>query len=497
MQSREAKILRIALLSSSMSSIDTFAAFKLAAPIMPSIGILHIAANLEKNDYKDIFIYDADLMNDSSNSIGIVEWLKSIKPDVIGITVYSNHVPKTKIILEIIREEFQNVPIIGGGPHCTIMHKKTFDELALDYICVGEGEHTMVEFLDYLSGLRPVESIKGIAFKKEGKIIFNGERPLEKNIYKFPYPAYHLIEEHIPMIRPQLMGYKRKPLLLLISSRGCPYLCGFCSDHILWKRKFRAHSPEYLVKMIEYFIQKYGIREITFFDDSFLLSKKRVEKFCYLLIEKKISIYWSANINLAHVSKDIVIKMKKAGCWYVSTGIESGNDEILKFIGKPLTLELARDNLNILAKVGILCRGYFIIGLLKDTRKTIQDTIEFILNNPLFLVHICIYSIYPGALWNDKNEDYGTVYNDKIYQMKGAHSGDVNALSFVGKGLTSGYLIKKQSEGYRRFFLRFSQILIILKSVSTKHDVEKILKFFFAGLLFLYKSSRLKIFKSN
>ena len=447
MLSRETKILRIALLSSSMSSIDTFENFKLAAPIMPSIGILHVAANLEKNDYKDIFVYDADLMNYSSNPVAVMEWLKNTKPDVIGITVYSNHVPKTKITLEIIKEEFPNVPIIGGGPHCTIDYEKTFNELALDYICIGEGEYTMVEFLDYLKGLRPVESIKGIAFKKDGKIIFTGERPLEKNIDKFPFPAYHLIEQHIPMIRPQIMGYKRKPLLLLISSRGCPYLCGFCSDHILWKRKFRAHSPEYLVTMIEHLIQKYGIREITFLDDSFLLDKKRVKKFCDLFIEKKISIYWSVNINLAHVSEDILIKMKKAGCWHVSTGIESGNEEVLKFTRKPLTVDLARKNLNILAKVGILCRGYFIIGLLKDTSKTIQDTIEFTLNNPLYLVHICIYSIYPGAKWNEKNEDYGTVYNDNIYKIKGAHSGDVNALSFVGKGLTSDYLIKKTIRG--------------------------------------------------
>lgn len=479
--------MKIALLSSSKGSLDTFGALKFAAPRMASMGILHIASNLEKHGYDQIDIYDADLMW-KKDLTEILDWVHKVNPDVLGITLYTNHIVTSKELLSSLKAAHPDMIIIAGGPHCTIEHSSTLSDLPVDYVCVGEGEHTMVEFLDYLSGKRDLESIKGLAYRRNDEIVFNGPRELEENLDNFPFPAYHLIRDYIGLIQPQVLGYKKTPIVMLISSRGCPYHCGFCSDSIIWARKNRAHSPEYMVRMIKHLKKEFGIKEVTFFDDTFILNKKRILKFCDLLIEEKINIVWSANINIAHVSEEIAERMKKAGCWYVSSGIESGSDEILKFLKKPQTVEKVRKGVHILNNNNILVRGYFVLGLLKETPETIDKTINLILELPFYSVQINIYVVNIGSPWYEISEQYGTV---KQQHVSGAQwlgsSGD--ELSFVGNGLTSKLLISKSREANLRFYFRPSQIWFFIKNITTVDDIKRTFRFVFAGMYYLYKGN--------
>jgi len=476
--------MHVALLSSSKGSLDTFGALKFAAPRMASMGILHIASNMEKHGYDQIDIYDADLMwkKDSSE---ILDWVHKVNPDVLGITLYSNHIVTSKELLSSLKASHPNMVIIAGGPHCTVDYKLTLSYLPVDYVCVGEGEHTMVEFLDHLSGKCDLETVKGLAYHRNDEIVFNGARELEEDLDIFPPPAYHLIRNYIPLIRPQVLGYKKTPLVMLISSRGCPYHCGFCSDSIIWTRNNRAHSPEYMVKMVKYLKNEFGIKEITFFDDTFILNKKRILKFCDLLIEGNINILWSANINIAHVTEEVAERMKKAGCWYVSVGIESGSDEILKFLKKPQTVEIIRKGVHILYNCNILVRGYFVLGLLKETPETIEQTINLILELPLYSIQVSIYVVNIGSPWYDIGEQYGAVnqqYASKFLWM----GSSADELSFVANGLTSELLIRKSREVNLRFYFRLSQIWFFINSITTVDDIKRTFRFIFAGVYYLY-----------
>jgi|TARA_Y100000294_G_C8476730_1_gene305044 hypothetical protein len=237
--------------------------------------------------------------------------------------------------------------------------------------------------------------------------------------------------------------------------------------------------------MVKYLKNEFGIKEITFFDDTFILNKKRILKFCDLLIEGNINILWSANINIAHVTEEVAERMKKAGCWYVSVGIESGSDEILKFLKKPQTVEIIRKGVHILYNCNILVRGYFVLGLLKETPETIEQTINLILELPLYSIQVSIYVVNIGSPWYDIGEQYGAV--NQQYASKFLWIGSsADELSFVANGLTSELLIRKSREVNLRFYFRLSQIWFFINSITTVDDIKRTFRFIFAGVYYLY-----------
>jgi radical SAM superfamily enzyme YgiQ (UPF0313 family) len=250
---------------------------------------------------------------------------------------------------------------------------------SLDFIIENEPELTMQEIAKKLKKRKnPFSRTKGLSFRKDKNVIFNGFRELCK-LDKIPIPAYDLLQMnlyHTPYNR-------RLPMTIMRSSRGCPFSCIFCLIGGLTEKKcgygsyWRAHSPARVIKEIEYVVKKFGIREINFFDAEFTIDKKRVIEICKGIISKKLDVIWNCNARVDSVDEEILTWMKKAGCYAISYGVESINEKVVKICRKSINAKQVENAVKLTKKAGIQPALYFMLGLPSETTESIKENISF------------------------------------------------------------------------------------------------------------------------
>lgn len=322
---------KILLLNPNISSDIRYGKFKDVGSYLPPYGLLSIAAVLEQHGYT-VKVVDAD----SKKGLTFNDLRKIIEcyvPDIVGLTVYSIGRDKAVETAKFIRSK-TNVLMIAGGPHITLVPEDLSQYECFDILAVGEGENTMLDISSYYSNEKDLNQINGIIFKINGKIIKTSPRDYIENLDSLPYPAFHLLY-NLYDYKPMQLLYKKSPGLTLILGRGCPHSCIFCNS--IWGKKVRLNSAFYIFNLMKKMIREFGIKEIMFYEDTFCINRKRIFKLCDLIIKEKMDIAWSCSANIRGLDKPLLSKMKEAGCWLISVGIESGSDKILKFIKKPST----------------------------------------------------------------------------------------------------------------------------------------------------------------
>jgi anaerobic magnesium-protoporphyrin IX monomethyl ester cyclase len=417
------------------------------------LGIAQLAAVLEKNNQKvdvlDLGLYDIDEWKSH-----LSKKLDEVKPDIIGISSLTTLYKNACDVARFVKEKSPNIKILFGGVHSTVQPDKILKEDFVDYVIRGEGEYSLLELVRG----DDLDKIKGLSYKKEGKIFQNPNRELIQDLDSLPFPARHLFD---------LKKYSWYPELSLISSRGCPFPCYYCFSGTFGK-KFRFRSAENIVQEIEQIIKNYGVKRFYFYDDLFTLNKERVIDFCNLIIKKNINIKWRCCSRIDTIDKERLDYMKKAGCEKIHYGIESGDPELIKKI-KGITLQQAKNAIKLTRKAGIESRCYFMIGHPWDTKKTIKNTISFSKKIDADLVQFAITTPFPSTeLW-DIAKDMGVV-NDKIvgsedFSLRG------NKPIMRTETLSSEQLLKlykKAERGYFRHkilisFMRPNQILKAIK----------------------------------
>jgi radical SAM superfamily enzyme YgiQ (UPF0313 family) len=302
--------------------------------------------------------------------------------DLIGITVFSPVYFEVINIFNKIKKINNKPPVCLGGPYVTTIMDDIFKRTPGEYAVYGEGEITFSELIYYLKGQRNIEDIKGLMYKTaSGKFIINPPRPQIQELDTLPLPAYDLF----PM--------DRYPLHRIVSSRGCPYTCSFCNSSSIWLGKWRKRSANNIIKEIDHLIENYGKKIFVFADNSFNIDLQRVEEFCDLLIKNKTRILWSASIRVDIISQPIANKMKEAGCYNVSIGIESANNEVLSKMNKKATIEELTAGTKIFKKAGIEVLGQFVIGSPHDTLETVKESLDYAKNSECDFINF--YSVLP------------------------------------------------------------------------------------------------------
>ncbi|MEW6078982.1 MAG: radical SAM protein [Thermodesulfobacteriota bacterium] len=454
---------RILLLNPRISGDVRYGKFKSVGSYLPPYGLLSIAGVLEEKGHI-VRVIDADTQQGLTLD-NIRKIIVDFKPDIIGMTAYS--IARRQVIdTAVFIKSISPAVIVVGGPHVIVFPEDLADCDSIDILAYGEGEYTMSDIADYYLSLKDISQIDGILYRKDGQVIKTKNREFISDLDSLPYPAYHLLD-NLEDYKPMQLLYKRLPMVTFITGRGCPFNCIFCNS--IWGKKIRLNSPEYIAGFIRKMVRDHHIREILFYEDTFLIDKKRIEILCDILINENIKIVWSCSANVRTVDKPILLKMKQAGCWLISFGIESGNNDVLKFIKKPLTVEESRQACRWANEAGLKIRGFFIIGHLVDTRQTIRDTINLAKSLPLFTVNICILQLLPGSKVREIAHDYGEVNYD--LSLGTGHPGDT--LSFVPKGLTVEYLHKMQRQAYFEFFVRPVQVWRLVRSIDSLEDVKK------------------------
>ena len=353
----------------------------------PPLGLAYIASVLRQNH--EVKIIDSNILN---YTIGDVEEeLRSFNPDVVGITSVTPSIYEAYKVAETAKKVREDCTVVLGGPHATFMPRETMEECKyIDIIVRGEGEETTRELIENIEKGAPLNEVKGITFREKNGIIDTEPRLFIKNIDNIPFPSRDLLPMH-------LYKFNGVKYTTMLTSRGCPFKCSFCSSSRLFGGYWRGRSPENVLEEMKTVYEEYGIRNIEFMDDTFTLNQERAEKICDEIIKQGWDISWGASSRVDTLSKRLVEKMKKAGCWILFLGIESGSQRILDTIGKRITLEQVKKAVKILKDAGIQVLGSFIIGFLQDTKETIKETIKFAKSLNLNYAEFSILTPYPGT----------------------------------------------------------------------------------------------------
>ena len=286
----------------------------------PPLGLAYVASMVK--DEHDVKIIDSIAEGYGKEDVATI--IRNFDPDVVGLTATTSMMPDAYEIAKIAKEVNENVKIILGGPHATFMPERT-----IDFIVRGEGEHAFKELVDALERDGDLKGINGLTFKRNGKIINNPPRKLIKNIDEIPIPSYDLL----PMKKYKL---NKIEFGTIITSRGCPFNCTFCSSSLQFGKKWRAHSVERTIDELSLLRDEYGKKEIEFLDDTFTLLKPRAIAIANKIREERLDISWAASSRVDTFSTEIANAIKNGGAHTVYFGIESGSQKTLDFIGKGL-----------------------------------------------------------------------------------------------------------------------------------------------------------------
>ena len=300
----------------------------------------------------------------------LLEAIQNYSPDIVGLTCTTFNRGMVKNTCQLLRLTFPHIRIVLGGVHVSFMYEQALRDYGADYVVIGEGEVTLRELCDALDGKQPLAHIKGIAYLDGDNLITTAAREPVKNLDDIPIPDYSFAGE---LMRKSGMGF-------VISSRGCPVQCSFCSTSSYWGQKVRTNSPQRVVDEMEALVTVYGVKKIFFHDDTFNLGFARVREICSEITSRGLSVEWGVSCRVNPVSQEMIDMMVAAGCRHICWGIESGSNEMLERIGKKITQDQIRNAFEMCRKhLGTITVGAFtMVGNPGENAATIDESIQFI-----------------------------------------------------------------------------------------------------------------------
>jgi anaerobic magnesium-protoporphyrin IX monomethyl ester cyclase len=360
------------------------------------LGLLYIGATLDKKGYK-VEILDTLIANFPPQKIGDITYygmpwekikdkIMQSKPDVVGITnPFITQIDNAIKVSEIVKNMDAEIPTIVGGPHISVTATQFLNDAKnVDIAVIGEGEYTILDIMKYYQGEGDIGQIPGIAYRRDDAIKLSPQRSHIKILDELPFPAYHLVEME-RYLNPERIRYRNTKNLReipMITSRGCPYNCIFCSIHLCMGKTWRSHSKEYVLKHIEHVVNAYNVEHIHFEDDNFTLDKKRFESILDDLIERDIKFSWDTpnGIRAEGLTLNLLKKMIRTGCTDLTIGVESGDQSILdNVIDKDLLLEDVIKTAKMCKELNIPLSAFFVIGFPGEKKENMKKTIDFAL----------------------------------------------------------------------------------------------------------------------
>jgi anaerobic magnesium-protoporphyrin IX monomethyl ester cyclase len=415
---------------------------------VPPQPLLYLGAVLRENGNKCVLV---DANAERLDIDETVERILSFSPVYVGITSPTMLISTTGIIAKKIKKKSPDVFTIVGGPHISAVPEQTMRKYPeIDIGVLGEGEITIIELLEFLKKKKALEPIKGIILRENGNLKITEPRPFIKNLDTLPFPAWDMLPNLLEHYQQVSARVDKTPCLSIITSRGCPLNCVFCAKSV-FGNKIRVHSAEYLVKMIEYLKNEYGLKGLSFEDENFVVYTKRLIEFCNLMIEKRLNISWDCASNVNAITPELLDLMKKAGCWQINYGIESGSQRIVDFIKKGIRIEKAKEVLTLTKKAGMTTKAYFIIGHPTETSESIEETIKFIRNSNLDIFQMSFMIPFPGSELYNVADKFGEFKNNWDNM-------NIWTPLFIPKGFTEEDLKKESKRAYRSFYFRFGTV---------------------------------------
>ena len=362
----------------------------------PPLGLLNIAASLEKAGV-EVSLCDATINN--LNFDQVREELRQ-GYDIIGITTLTATRESAYLCASIAKEENQGATVVLGGPHITFLAEIALKMLPfVDVVVRGEGELTFLELVQRISTGQSYQDVNGMSCRDErGVPCSNPDREVVENLDALPFPAWHLapMNKYFKAFSEKEFSIQ-KPCTVIMTSRGCPGNCIFCSNRAMWGRGVRRRTIENVIEEIKLLHDEYGVRDIHFLDDTFTANKKWVTGFCDELLRSKMGISWRCQGRVDTVNDDLLTTMKKAGCYFICYGVESSSARMQKIMQKDITAEQATEAIKLTEAAGMLVGADFIIGLPGEEEEDREETLAFIRKSPLHTFTLNVPWIFPGT----------------------------------------------------------------------------------------------------
>jgi len=402
-----------------------------------STGIAYLAAVLEENGH-EVTIIDCPALE--MNQEDLKAKLASIEPNLIGITSMTPTIQSALLSAHFAKEACPEAMVVLGGAHATFMDKQVLnEEKAVDIVVRGEGEQTLLELAQNVFNSNDLNKIEGITFRSNGQTVRTPNRPFIQNLDKLPRPAY----KYFPLEKYRLFGRRMLPI---ITSRGCPSQCSFCTTSRIFGKGFRARSPKNVVDELEWLRDVHGADAFSFYDDTFTLDKKRALKICEEIKNRKIGIPWDCQTRVSTVSKEMLTKMREANCQQVFFGVESGCQKILDAVNKGTTVEQNKAAIKLAKNAGLFVAVSVMVGYPGETRDMLEQTIDLLRKAEPDDAYICVATPYPGTELRNLIEELGwNISNDwKRY--------DTTAPVFDNPNLSAEDVTKLRSSFYDSFY---------------------------------------------
>ncbi len=419
-----------------------------AHPALVPLGICYLGAVCEKSGH------EVNVIDCQAEKLGLDAFRKRLEqavPDVVGVTSTTLTYKSALKVAGIAKEVSPKCTTVLGGCHATFWDENALKECSsLDVVVRREGEFTLVELLEKLQGKTSLDGVQGITFRNnDGGIVRNEDRPFIENLDDLPFPAHHLL----PLNSLKKMG---KVIFPLTTSRGCVYWCDFCTAVRMFGRRYRMRSPKNVVNEIETVMQKFGATQFTFYDDAFTVDPQRSEQICEEIMRRKLKIQWDCETRVDMVTRDLLQKMRDAGCIAVWFGVESGSQNMLEKMHKRIKLEQTKKAYRMSRELGLMTVASVVLGFPGETEETVWETVNFVKQLNTNDVGFYIATPYPGTPLYDQVKEKGWL---KITDF---NRYDTATPIFETPYLSMEKLSEIRYKAYQQFYLRPSYIIRML-----------------------------------
>ena len=375
--------------------------------------------------------------------------MREINADVVGVNCgYTAYEQDAFEIANIAKKINPKCLVVFGGAHSSAEPDSVFKNKNVDLIVYGEGEETFNELVSKYEKGEKLEGIEGTIERGRKSPVKNKPRPFIQDLDSLPFPARHLLPMERYINHPDsVLWAMRQRSTDIITSRGCPQHCSFCSIFTVWGRVWRSRSPKNVVDEIEHIVKTYNVRQFRVQDDNLAVSGQRIKDICKEIIRRKLDIKWYTPNGVAiwTLNEEILSLMKKSGYYLAIFGIESGNEETLKYIDKPINLKYARKIIGICHKLGIWTCSTFLLGFPHESLKHIRDTIEFAKDSGLDFAQFYIAQPYAGTPLYKKFQEEGLL-DEGIKESSSLAASQYRTHYFSGEELQ-----KLQQQAYAEF----------------------------------------------
>ncbi len=440
----------------------------------PPIGLAYLASYMRENGL-DVDLIDCSFDMTKEKLFSIV---KEKNPDIIGIGLLTDMVKELKQVMKKLRDVAPNAVFVAGGSHASALPKETLTKYGFDIVVKGEGEQVMVKLVQALKSGKGLENIKGLFYKKNGKIVYSGQQELLESLENLPFPARDLLpmQKYLKYSIGRSSWILPRPSTTVLGSRGCPYNCTFCATNLNYGRKVRHRSAKNYVDEIEMLIKDYGVKGILFNDDTITADRKWVLDLISEFKKRNLKIKWGCNTRVNLVDKELLMKMKAAGCVSISFGVESGVQTVLnKYHKKGITLDQVRKAFRLCKEVGIFTHATFIVGMPGETLRDMEASIRFAKEIEPDAIQVSIATPFPEtelcemALAKGKQKEFN--WEDLDFMFRGV----IETEEFTPKQVR-----QMQKRFLREFYLRPRYIANqIISSLQSLYEFQRRMRGFY------------------